>query len=325
MWLRGGQHLGPSCDICLVELWGALLMMMRIAENLQTYRHPVDCVYMIIDNKPVVEWLAGCSSTQHDYVRDLVVRVYGILSKINTAFDIVFALQWTRRGIWPGNNDADAQAKRAVRRVSRDIPKDYVAFTHGATKTAIKRKLHARRRQRYEEEARSNTHLLSRRFFAWNLTQSPTFRPKDDHKMLTLRQSRIITQLRTGHSKCFFSDHVLQHHGAYSLAWNHCHGDIAQLPTIQCTGTCCLQNNNGKCRSCNVWETEEHFLLVCPSHARIRARTFGRFLRLYATWQEPVTLKSLLFPPLCFAWKHRKMILSNIVVCALETGRFKRW
>ena len=110
-----------------------------------------------------------------------------------------------------------------------------------------------------------------------------------------------------------------------SLAWTHCNGDISRLPTIRCTGTCCLENNNGKCSRCDVWETEEHFLLNCPSHAHIRARTFGRFLSLYATWQEPVTLKSLLFPPLCFSWKHRKMILSNVVVFALETGRFKRW
>ena len=253
------------------------------------------------------------------------MRVYSILGKMHAKKATGFSVQWTRRGVWPGNNVADAQAKRAVWRVTRDVPKKYVAYTHGATKTGIKRKLHLKRQERYEKEARDNTHLLSRHFFSWNLTRSTTFRPKDDHKMLTRRQSHIITQLRTGHSKCFFSDHVQMHHAAYSLAWTHCNGDISRLPTIRCTGTCCLENNNGKCSTCDVWETEEHFLLICPNHASVRDRTFGRFLRLYATWQEPVTLKSLLFPPLCFSWKHRKMILSNVVVFALETGRFKRW
>ena len=53
----------------------------------------------MIDNKPVVEWLAGTSSTQHDYVHDLVVRVYSILSKMYAEMDTVFTVQWARRGI----------------------------------------------------------------------------------------------------------------------------------------------------------------------------------------------------------------------------------
>ena len=140
--------MGPSCDICLVELWGAMLMMLRIAANLHTYTHPVECVYMIIDNKPVVEWLAGCSSTQHYYVHDPVVRVYDILRKMKAEMETVFAVQWARRRIWDGNNEADEQAKRAVKQVIRDIPKEYIAYTHGATKftkTGIKSQLHAKR------------------------------------------------------------------------------------------------------------------------------------------------------------------------------------
>ena len=47
----------------------------------------------MIDNKPVVEWLAGTSSTQHDYVHDLVVRVYNILGKMHAQMHTVFAVQ----------------------------------------------------------------------------------------------------------------------------------------------------------------------------------------------------------------------------------------
>ena len=324
-WNRGGRHLGASCDICLVELWAALLMIECILRALNAEHRRFHAVHLTIDNKPVVNWLAGNTSAQHDYVLELVERVYVVLHELHTITEAPVSVQWCKRGVWPGNNAADTEAKKAVRSKSTAIPANYIAFTHGATRTDIKRQLGMKRRDEYERAAMTHDHLLSREFFKWNLTKSATFRPRDDHKMLTLQQSRIITQLRTGHSDCFFSHHVLMHYAQYKAAWAHCNGDLSRLPRIRCVATCCADNNNGICAVCDVWETEEHFLLHCPSHDRIRRRTFGRFLRLYRMWREPVSLKSLLFPPLCFKWKHRKMILAKVVVFCLETGRFKRW
>ena len=141
--------------------------------------------------------------------------------------------------------------------------------------------------------------------------------------MLTRRQLRIINMLRTGHSELNFSKHVLMHHAHYSQSWSTCGGDINQLRMLQCSNACCSSLNNGRCSDCNQIETEEHFLLHCSAHNAIRQRTFGRFFPIFALQFEPINIKTLLFPPLSFRWKHRKMLLQMIVRYATETRRFR--
>ena len=63
---------------------------------------------------------------------------------------------------------------------------------------------------------------------------SPKGRPQDAHS--TSKSHHHPTEDRS--QPLFFSNHVLHHHAAYSLAWANCNGDISRLPTIRCTGSC---------------------------------------------------------------------------------------
>ena len=136
--------------------------------------------------------------------------------------------------------------------------------------------------------------------------------------MLTLHQLGVLTALRTGNSQCFFSRHYMQQ-------CSGCNGDIGRLQLLRCRGECCSKNNSGLCTACGVPETAQHFLLDCGAHAALRRRTFGRFCRVYPKIREEFNLKSLLFPPQSLVWRHRKELLRNIVLFAVQTGRFSRF
>ena len=259
---------------------------------------------------------------QHTYVRELLIRMYGIMHELRELAALSFVVQWCRRGKWYANERADSLAKRAVRTPCPPaaIPRMYQPHAHGVIKTFVKHELAKRRHAVYSAE--TGKHLLSRLFFSWNLHTDKAFRPRDDHGMLTRRQLRILNMLRTGHSELNFSKHILMHHAHYSRVWPTCGGDINQLRIIQCREDC-SSLNNGRCAHCNQLETEEHFLLHCTAHSAIRQRTFGRFFPIYALQFQPINLKNLLFPPLIFRWKHRKMLLQMIVRFAIETQRFR--
>ena len=132
--------------------------------------------------------------------------------------------------------------------------------------------------------------------------------------MLTRHQLGVLTALRTGHSQCFFSRHVLMHHRHYMQQWSGCNGDIGRLQLLRCRGDCCSKNNSGLCTACGVPVTEQHFLLDCGAHAALRRRTIGGFCRVYPKIREEYNLKSLLFPPHSLGWRHRKELLRNICV-----------
>ena len=234
-------------------------------------------------------------------------------------------VQWCRRGIWNGNERADAEAKKVVATPSRLIPRRYLGTGHGAIKSTVRHQLRQRRIDAYEQERTTGTHLLSRLFFSWDLVRSNSLRLKEDFKMLTRHQLSVLTRLRTGHSQCNFSRHVLMHHGYYLGQWPGCNGDVGRLRLLRCRGDCCSENNSGLCPNCNVIETEQHFLLDCPGHSALRRRTFGGFRLVYRNIGEVYDLKSLLFPPKSLGWKHRKELLRNIVIFAVQTGRFSRY
>ena len=143
--------------------------------------------------------------------------------------------------------------------------------------------------------------------------------------MLTRNQLKIINMLRCGHSPLNFSKHVSLHRRYYSGEWKRCGHDISQLRMMACTADCCSLLNNGMCTRCNKPEDEEHFLLQCADHAAIRARTIDAWRRVYGLMLEGFSLKTLLFPPRSFAWRHRKMILQAVARFAIETGKFKRF
>ena len=254
-------------------------------------------------------------------MRDIFLEVRRLHSKLAAQF----YFQWCRRGVWSGNERADAEAKKAVTTRDSSIPRRYLSTGHGAIKTAVRKQLRQRRVDAYEQERGRDIHLLSRNFFEWDLVRSGSLRSKDEFKMLTRHQLSVLTGLRTGHSQCNFSKHVLMHHRHYLDQWPGCNGDVRRLRLLRCRGECCSKNNSGMCPHCNVMETEQHFLLDCPGHAALRRRTFGGFRLVYRKLDEVYNLKSLLFPPTALGWKHRKELLRNIVLFAVQTGRFSRY
>ena len=227
--------------------------------------------------------------------------------------------------MWHGNKMADREAKRAVEQRTRAIPAGYTGTSHRAIRTLIKHELAKRRRTEYRRQSQIGSHLLSREFFSWNLDTDPDFRPSDDHRMLTRHALGIITMLRTGHSRCYLSQHIQMHKAHYMRIWAGCNGDIQQMPLIQCTDECCVDNNSGLCPDCNVKETETHFLLECPARQHLRHETFGPWVRVYPLLQLTFSLKTLLFPPRRLPWRFRKQILTQVVRFSVQSGRFKRY
>ena len=131
--------------------------------------------------------------------------------------------------------------------------------------------------------------------------------------------------LRSGHSPLNFSKHVSLHRRFYSQEWKRCGHDISRLRMMSCAEQCCSLLNNGLCSACHTPEDEEHFLLQCTQHNVIRGRTIDAWRRVYALMLEPFSLKTLLFPPMSFAWRHRKMILQAVARFAIDSGKFKRF
>ena len=316
--------MGPSFDICVIELWALLLELLLINRAPPNLLREHDVLYLFVDNKPVVLWVAGKAQMQHTYVRDTLIRVYAQMERLRARTGITCTIQWCRRGQWMGNNRADEQAKAAVLRTDETPPVGYLPTAHGAIKTEIKRQVRLRRNVEYEREAAAGEHMLSRLFFSWQLSTEPAFRPKDDHRMLTRNQIRIVNMLRSGHSSLNFSKHVSLHREYYSREWKRCNHDISRLQMMTCTQDCCSTLSDGLCAGCKVPEDEEHFLLICPDHAALRRRTIDVWRRVYALLQEQFSLKSLLFPPVSFEWRHRKMILQAVVRFAIQSGKFKR-
>ena len=324
LWIDGSQHMGESYDICYLELWAADIALRKIASAPAQLLQPYSRVYLTIDNKPVVHWIAGIWKADQPYIHSLLTSIYRTVRALHDNAQISCTVQWCRRGLWFGNDMADRLAKQAVRNAVPVglIPRTYKPLSHGIIKTLVKAQLPQRRRRVFVAE--KNRHLISRNFFQWNVLQTGTFRPKHDHKMLTRTQLAIITRLRTGHSKLNFSNHLLQHHSEYKNRWRQCNGQFGALQLISCAAACCTDNNSGMCRACSTPETEEHFLLLCPAHDDLRRRFIYKYLPLYNALSEPLTLQSLLFPPSSIRWKHRKMILRSICLYAIETGRFGR-
>ena len=317
--------MGHSTDICLLELWAVLLSLRMIGRAPQSLLTDIERVVCIIDNRLVVQWLSGNWQMLNPYTRDVLLDVYKEMLRLHQTAHVRLFVQWCRRGIWPGNERADEQAKAAVTMRTVHVPRTYLSAGHNAVKTHVKHRQHELRLQRYEEQRSLGSHLLSRNFFQWDLVRSKLLRVKDDFKMLSRHQLGIITALRSGHSRCLFSRHVLMHHSHYKQQWPMCNGDVQRLQLLDCRDECCATLNNGRCTHCQVLETEEHFLLVCPAHARLRRLTFGGYRRIYLNHGETFDLRSLLFPPKCLSWRHRKAILQNVVIFAVRTGRFNRF
>ena len=196
----------------------------------------ITVIYIIIDNKPVVEWIAGSWKLENPYARSTLCDIFKEMRILNSKLSAQMYVQWCRRGIWNGNERADAEAKKAVATPSRLIPTRYIGTGHGAIKTAVRQQLRQRRIDAYEQERTSGTHLLSRLFFSWDLVRSKSLRLKEEFKMLTRHQLSVLTRLRTGHSQCNFSQHVLMHHRHYIGQWPACNGDVGRLRLLHCQG-----------------------------------------------------------------------------------------
>ena len=135
MWREGNHHMGHSFDICLIEMWAVLLELRLINRAPVSLLHDHDMLYLFVDNEPVVLWIAGKQKMQHLYVRDVLLQVYTEIHRLFERAAIRCTIQWTRRGIWAGNNRADEQVKTATKQTHHRPHIGYLPTSHGATKT----------------------------------------------------------------------------------------------------------------------------------------------------------------------------------------------
>ena len=122
-WNQGRQHMGESYDICVLELWAVHRALRLIAAAPQELLGDVDIIYIISDNKPVVEWVAGLTAARHACVHRILILIDRDIRKLDTEHAAPCAIQWCRRGHWFGNQMADALAKLAVKHA---VPADCV-------------------------------------------------------------------------------------------------------------------------------------------------------------------------------------------------------
>ena len=90
--------MGPSFDICIIEMWAVLLELRLINRAPLELLHRHDMLYLFVDNKPVVLWIAGKQKMQHLYVRDVLLLVYAEMKHLFDRAAIRCTIQWTRRG-----------------------------------------------------------------------------------------------------------------------------------------------------------------------------------------------------------------------------------
>ena len=75
--------MGKSADICMLELWAALLALRMVNRAPAALLQPVDSIYLIIDNKPVVEWIGGDWTIRNPYARSTLRDIYTVMGELH--------------------------------------------------------------------------------------------------------------------------------------------------------------------------------------------------------------------------------------------------
>ena len=89
-WRSGCRHMGDSTDICLLEICAVLLSLRMIKRASHSLLHDIERVTCIIDNRPVVQWLAGNWQVLNSYTRHVLIDVYKEMQALHETFLTLF-------------------------------------------------------------------------------------------------------------------------------------------------------------------------------------------------------------------------------------------
>ncbi len=310
--------LGTQYDINYVEGKGIENAVTELANNYKQLLRKYQTIHIITDNKNMFNWIAHKQNVNESYIFKLIHQIYKYIINIQI-FNVQFKLQWCERGIWFGNNEADKLAKNAVDEYLLCDQKQYTEsitkISTNVLKTHLKNEWKKRKRKNIQKQEKVT--VISRNMETWKIydeAQPIWF----DMRQYTVHNYGLLTQLRTEHIRLNWYFHARKHHKGYKtqILLHKCIKNI-----IKCDEKCCLTNNKGQCNVCETPETVYHFIIKCRKYNQIRSIHLHPIYKLMKNNKYPLTLKTLLFPPINMKWLHRKMILDSVLAFVNMTKR----
>ncbi len=310
--------MGKQFDINYVETTAIYNAILELYKNHKLLLKKHHAIHIITDNENAFHWITQQQTVNEKYNYQLILQIYKKITELKICkLDVI--LQCCRRGIWNGNNKADALAKCAVddyikynglqhhnhiTRISTNTMKTYIKSQWNIIKAKQTRNIHTNA-------------VISRNMALWNIynEKQPI---KWDKIQYQIEEFALLTYLRSEHVRLNWYFHVRRHYKYYK-------NQIKQYDNIStkltCTDVCCIDNNNGLCNDCTLPETVYHFLIECGKYDVLRQLYIFPIYELLQQHIQNVSLKDLLFPPINLKWMHRKMILDNIIQYTKATNR----
>ncbi|MCP4139576.1 MAG: hypothetical protein GY755_04695, partial [Chloroflexi bacterium] len=259
--------LGKQYDINYVETKAIHNALLELPKNYKKLLKTNHTIHIITDNENAYNWIAQHQSTNEKYIFQLILKIYRTIIALKQ-YKLNVIIQCCRRGIWNGNNKADALAKRAV-----DEYIQYNGFKYGNATTPISTntiKTHIKSQWKilkYKQTQSIHTNaVISRNMALWQIydEKQPILW---DQKQFQIEEFAILTFLRSEHIRLNWYFHIRNHYKYYK-------NQIQQYNRIQdnliCNAVCCIDNNNGLCNNCQSPETVYHFLIKCDKYDTLR-------------------------------------------------------
>ncbi len=228
-------------------------------------------------------------------------------------------LQWGKRGIWNGNIIADELAKKAVNQYiinKHNYQNEETAISMEMVKKYFKMKWKILKTEQITNIKRKS--VISQNMDIWEIysEEQPI---KWDMKQFDREGYGKLTKLRTEHIPLNWYYHVRKHYNEYKMQMKQ-YGYIKYK--IECNKECCGDCNNGYCKQCDKIETVYHYLIACKKYNNLREFYIQPLKQIILEYENTISLKRILFPPINAKWHHRKMILSNIINYCKLSKRF---
>eukprot|EP01084_Bolivina_argentea_P107871 192826_1 len=231
---------------------------------------------------------------------------------------MIIAIQWCRRGVWDGNNEADTLAKSAV---DEYIKNDY-KYNVVLEKSSIKHMKKKVKKQwcdlnKLEYKMQKSKNIISKNLHIWQ-RYDKEYAWKQDMIHLTMIDFALLNRLRTEHIHLNWYFHALIHYNYYANQKKK-RNEIKYY--LKCELDCCKKNNKGLCNYCHEIETVYHFIIECRKYNDIRDPFLTIVQELLNRYEIELTLENILFPPKMLAWMHRKLILDSLCHYVKQTRR----
>lgn len=157
------------------------------------------------------------------------------------------------------------------------------------------------------EEDIKRPHVISHSLKKWNIYTEYLY-CYDDMELLTVRQFYILNRLRSFHCHLNYDLHQLFHYKLYKQAFLRKDYDFK----FECKSMNekCIKIHHGKCNNCtdDAYESLYHFMMECKKYDHQRNLLRYIVSPIINKYNEPYSLKSLLFSTLFCSTQHRKLI-----------------